>query len=129
MFAGLRIRDSRTGNPPAFRLAFVREIGLLLVLAAGAWVVSKGFDVLFGRNGEVDVVLLGVLGVPLAVAGLLVLGRRRLPHDRLLRTAVVAQRVVLGPPVARQARRARTSAASESSPTSTSQSSRSPRTA
>jgi hypothetical protein len=97
LFAGLRIRDSRTGAPPAFRIAFVREIGLLIGLVVVTFVVSQGFDLIFGRNGQVNVVLLGVVGVPLAVIGLLVLGRRRLPHDRLLRTAVVSQRVVLGP--------------------------------
>jgi uncharacterized RDD family membrane protein YckC len=97
LFAGLRIRDSRTGAPPAFRVAFVREIGLLLGLVVVTFVVSQGFDLLFGKNGQVDVVLLGVIGVPLAVIGLLVLGRRRLPHDQLLRTAVVSQRVILGP--------------------------------
>lgn len=111
LFAGLRIRDARTGAPPPFRIAFVREVGLLLGLAVGAWLVSNGFDVLFGRNGEVDVVLLGVLAVPLAVGGLLFLGRRRLPHDRLLRTTVVAQRVVLGPAKARPAQRRSGSAA------------------
>ena len=97
LFAGLRIRDSRTGAPPSFRIAFVREVGLLLGLVALAWVVSQGFDLIFGRHGEVNVVLLGVLGVPMIVIGLLVLGRRRLPHDRLLRTAVMSQRVILGP--------------------------------
>ena len=42
-------------------------------------------------------IILAILGVPLIVISLLVLGRRRLPHDRLLRTAVVSQRVILGP--------------------------------
>ncbi|MDQ1672759.1 MAG: hypothetical protein QOC98_1321 [Frankiaceae bacterium] len=116
LFAGLRIRDVRSGMAPAFRIALVREIGLLLGLAAIAWVGSKGFDLLFGRNGEVDVVLLGVIAVPLAVAGLLFLGRRRLPHDRLLRTAVIAQRVVLGPVVARPTARSRSGSASERRP-------------
>jgi hypothetical protein len=113
LFAGLRIRDSRTGKPPSFRIAFVREVGLLLGLVAVAWLASGGFDLIFGSDGEVNVVLLGVLGVPLLVIALLVLGRRRLPHDRLLRTAVLSQRVILGPtkPMKR-ARSARTAASS-----------------
>jgi hypothetical protein len=106
LLAGLRVEDARRPGPPLFRLAFLREIGLLLALTAVAWLASSGFDLLFGRDGEVDVVLLGLVAVPLAVAGLLALGRRRLPHDLLLRTRVVAQRVVLGPAVARPARRA-----------------------
>lgn len=112
LLAGLRVEDARTAEPPLFRIAFLREVGLLLVLTAGAFVVSKGFDLLFGRDGEVDVVLLGVVAVPLAVGGLLALGRRRLPHDLLLRTRVVSQRVVLGPAVARPARRPARSAGS-----------------
>src|SRR4051794_4646959 len=117
LLSGLRVEDVRTSAPPSFRIAFLREIGLLLVLTAVAFVASKGFDLLFGRDGEVDVLLLGVLAVPLAVGGLLVLGRRRLPHDRLLRTRVVAQRVVLGPAVTRPARRAaRASGTSSRSP-------------
>jgi hypothetical protein len=105
LWVGLRIQDSRSGAPPAFRIAFVREIGLLVGLAVVAWVASHGVDVLFGKQGSVDVVLLGVLGVPALVVALLLLGRRRLPHDRLLRTGVVARRVVLGPAPARPARR------------------------
>jgi hypothetical protein len=106
LFAGLRVRSVRDHTTPSFRIAFVREIGLLLGLVVVAWLASVGFDLLFGDRGQVDVALLGVVAVPLAVVGLLALGRRRLPHDRLFRTEVIAQRVVLGPVVARPARRA-----------------------
>lgn len=106
LFAGLRLRDARTGAPPSFRIAFVREIGLLLGVVAIAWVASQGFDLLFGHDGEVNVVLLNVIAIPLAIAGLLLLGRRRLPYDRLLRTTVIAQRVILGPVPPRKRTRA-----------------------
>ncbi len=112
LFAGLRIRDVRSGIAPSFRIALVREVGLLVGLAVVTWIGSQGFDLLFGHRGEVNVVLLGVVAVPLAVIGLLLLGRRRLPHDQLLRTSVIAQRVVLGPPVARKATRARSASTS-----------------
>lgn len=112
LFVGLRLRDARTGAPPSFRIAFVREIALLIGVIAVGVVASGGFNLLLGDHGEVNVVLLGVIGVPLAVAALLLLGRRRLPHDRLLRTAVVSQRVVLGPAV--PAKRARASRAASS---------------
>jgi hypothetical protein len=117
LFAGLRIRDARKAEPPGFRVAFVREVGLLIGLVVVAWVASKGFDLLLGRDGEVNVVFLGIVAVPLAVAALLLLGRRRLPHDTLLRTRVVSQRVVLGPAVARPARRAARSSGSAPSRT------------
>jgi hypothetical protein len=118
LFVGLRIRDARRNGPPSFRVAFVREVGLLLGLVLVAWMASVGFDRIVGRSGEVNVVLLGVLGVPLAVLALLLLGRRRLPHDALLRTRVISQRVVLGPVIARPATRSKRSpgAASEASP-------------
>jgi MFS family permease len=105
LFVGLRVRDSRRSGPPSFRIAFVREIGLLIGVTVVAWAGAVAFNALLGSDGEVNVVVLGVVGVPLAVIGLLLLGRRRLPHDRLLRTQVVSQRVVLGPAVARPTRR------------------------
>jgi hypothetical protein len=115
LFAGLRLRDARTGQPPSFRITFVREIGLLLGVVVVAWIASQGFDLLFGHDGQVNVVLLNVIAIPLAIAGLLLLGRRRLPYDRLLRTTVVSQRVILGPTKPMKRARAASSARASSS--------------
>src|SRR3954452_20944883 len=51
LFVGLRLRDARTGAPPSFRIAFVREVALLIGVVVVGAVVSKGFDLLLGEHG------------------------------------------------------------------------------